>query len=87
MKSFLVPRVLKSSQGCHYPMVEPSIRMNLILFLQQRATTGHFGSRARGRGVARANDATRVIPCGSPVGLMLSCRVSVGASRFTGGRT
>ena len=29
MKSFLVPRVLKSSQGCHYPMVEPSIRKQL----------------------------------------------------------
>ena len=26
MKSFFDPRVLKSSQGCHYPMVEPSIR-------------------------------------------------------------
>ena len=29
MKSFFDPRVLKSSQGCHYPMVEPSIRKPL----------------------------------------------------------
>ena len=29
MKSFFVPRVYKSSQGCHYPMVEPSIRKPL----------------------------------------------------------
>ena len=31
MKSFFDPRVLKSSQGCHYPMVEPSIKSPLVL--------------------------------------------------------